>query len=323
MNDLGDLLRRTCSVFYENHTEFQIRCKSCGDSRDSSHAHLYISKKEPYAWHCKICDIAGSAMTVKFLRDNKIYDLDGIEFANNNEKKFMRGLKIKKLRLTNGQPLTTIPRYGYGMRKLQYLNDRIGVQFTEDDVPRLRIITNFKEFLKFNKIDKLSYHEQDVDDIHRNYLGFLSADGSFITFRDVSGKYQRYIDYQIFPNAVSDRTYRIATEVDLLNPSISVVMAEGIISLLGAIHHCEKPKTGNVIYSACQGKGFGGIINNIVKLGFLKQDVTIYSDNDVKERFFQKLKAKYPSFKFNIAYNKIEDDFGHTKDKIKTRIMVL
>jgi hypothetical protein len=324
VNDIYDALHERVSVLYPvaSRNEYATRCCYCGDSRDPSHAHLYINAKAPHPWHCKICDARGGAVGVVLLRDLGVYDLDSIEFASKNEKKYQTEFRAHKAKLRKGQAMTNVPPDCVIQDKLDYLSGRIGVELLESDVVRYRIITNFKEFISFNKLKKLNLNDQDINYLQDNYVGFLSADGSMIVFRDTTDKYQRYFDYEIYKSG--DRTYRVETEIDLLQPRTKLVLAEGIISLLGAKYHCDKPSSGNVVYAACQGKGFGRAIQSLLRLGFFRQDVHIYADSDVSEKFFQKMKRWSPvGVNMNVMYNTIEDDFGHPADKIKIKRMIL
>ena len=137
--------------------EIVVRCRACGDSSNSRHAHLYISvpqsADEVALYQCKKCSNHGIVDDI-FLRQYGCEDsriLIDIVSHNNELKKnpkysILRSMSIYPLRNTfiSNQPWNTM--------KLSYINSRIGSNFAFEDLSKLKIFLNLYDVLNQNRL---------------------------------------------------------------------------------------------------------------------------------------------------------------------------
>ena len=212
-----------------------------------------------------------------------------------------------------------------------YINNRLGLNITEKEArTKYKIILNFKEFILHNDIENFSVDVKMLPLLQRYCIGFLSYDQSHIIFRSINiGRtHFRYHMYNIFGDYDdAKRFYTISSKIDILKPKLNVVITEGTFDIIGVYNHFYKDKNlDNYLFMSVNGKGFNLIFLHLARLGFLDMDINIYSDGDVKRRFFENMKKysdvlKHMNIKLN--YNKIGKDYGVSKAEIELKYSYL
>jgi hypothetical protein len=337
MNELAskirDYFKSNLKICYETvrKDEIYIRCTYCGDSQSNPHgAHLYIGLKEPYQFHCKKCETSGM-VDFNFLKDNDVFDLDLIKEIVNFNKNYKRNNPLKTLNVKYKSLKYKVPALSgttSELDKLKYINKRLKLNLTLKDIPKFKIILNLKKFFEYNKIDtssKPAYEKKLLVTLHKYYIGFLSADNTFINFRR-QNKDENLMRYRIYPIKNienSNRFYIKPVNIDLMDQSHQVVITEGIFDLLSVyhnyIHEYDPLKT---IFVAANGKGFYRVIKYLHRIGLINLDIHIYSDKDVNIKFYKKIKSTdllLRKSKIKIFYNNkpAEKDFGVPLKKIE------
>ena len=312
-------------------TEINIRCPFCGDSqKDPFKGHLYIQNGSPYKYFCQRCQSSG-VVNKKFL---EILECEDFKVINNIQREY-EDYK-KKVKIKYGNDLNFIynkkiifPKYSYTDKiKNDYLEERLGIKITDEDINDYKIVYNLKDFLLKNNLKILDknknnyYYNQNIEKITNNCVGFLSNDKSTIIFRslDKDKTGYRYSNFTIFPEVESKKTYTIRNQIDLTNRVFDVIITEGVFDIIGVYNHIyNKQSTNNMLFIANAGKSFIVTSNLLKKMAILNSNIIIYSDGDVSIEEYRKiiLREKYFSMNgMNIFYNKKGKDFGVKKEEI-------
>lgn len=310
-----------------NKKEISVRCPVCGDSyKNARSSHLYIkldvSEGEPHTYYCQRCRAKGVVNT-DFLKQLKLYDTDlstklayNLKIASKNNKNKIKYLKKAKLEI----PECTVDKLS--LVKLKYINDRIGTNLELSDLKRFKIFLHLYDLLDLNKITYLTCRDGLGDILDKNFIGFVSYDNNYAIMRNLSKKMlpdTRYYNYNIMNNYDNTkRFYIIPTKIDVLQPEVNVVIAEGIFDILGIYHNIEKNHENTLFIAVC-GVGYNLVIHEIAKMGFLNMNIKFYSDSDQNINMYKKIKREF-SFLSNqrleVIYNKKAKDFGVTPDLI-------
>ena len=276
--------------------EIQCRClnPSCEDFYDyRSKGHLYISipdNVEPSKYNCFKCGYAG-IVTHNVLLEWNIFDQSIAEevykynlsvSSNKSNDKYFRRTTYKVFNtITRNDELSQI--------KLNYINDRLGTSLTFDEVRRLKIILNLSDTIKENNISKLTRNESIVDQLDKNFLGFLSIDNAFINMRRLCDKGlvyksidKRYINYKLYDKFdTSERFYVIPTIIqDIYAPKrIKINIAEGPFDILSVYLNMRNKEEG--IYIAGTGCNYFHIAMYCLEVfGIINAELHFYSDTD-------------------------------------------
>ena len=338
MNEFEDKLVTTIrkklhpSYLNSNKSELIIRCPYCMDSqKNPKSAHLYIKLKEPYPYYCQLCNASDSNISNEFFKDIKIYDEDLYLSLYKFQMKFKQELKYKLSSNLSAKKLILPKLSGIESEliKLNYINNRLGIDLSLEDCNKFKIIVNFKEFFLQNKLNIITDTEETISNLNKYCVGFLSTDSNYIIFRNISSEKLnfRYRNYSILDNENAVKFYIFNDSgINILNPSVNLVLTEGIFDILGVYHHFYKPINENTIFAAVNGKGYYHIILYLARLGFLNINLEIYSDADVPLKFYQTLKKYNEIIKYSkikIHYNTLKKDFGVTKDEIKLKSSII
>lgn len=274
-------------------TFINCRCFNCPDSSNPKSKHFYIaipqSHDEPSWYYCHKCHCSG-VITHKTLIEWGIYDENiAIDITDHNKKCSTKTKNSKyydrtTYRLFNSATSDDdISRY-----KLNYINNRIGYNFSYEELRKLKIVLNLGDIIKENHINNLTRDINIVNQLDENFLGFISIDNAFLNMRRLcdDGKvYQsidkRYINYKIFDKFdTTERFYTIPTEINLNTPErIKIHIAEGpfdILSIYKNIRHEEKG-----IYTSVAGSNYAGLslyFLQMFKLPYV--EFHFYPDND-------------------------------------------
>lgn len=342
-----ELFKFPYANWQSNNTVVSIRCPFCGDSvkhYNSTHFGVHVPRDgEDIPWyHCFLCGASG-VVKGNELRDWGCTDSSLVNETNIFVKKNLKLTKnIKKFGYTKHEldiyP-TKFPKDPNTIGKLKYLNDRLGIKLSFRDVAKLKIALNLDEVIPDNV--KPSRSDKDLTMLADHYLGFVSFDNGYITFRRVTDndKLKRYLIYNVFDKIDNTRKfYVIPTQVDTLK-EVTINIAEGPMDILGVYFNVlSKEERENNIFIAVNGADYRSVILYFMRLGYIDAKYVIYSDNEegrhAKDtKFFAKLKREVGNHRFmhplKVVYNvhgKVKGnktDFGVPKDQIQTEYTYL
>lgn len=315
--------------------QIMIRCPFCGDSvkhADSKHFSIKVDVEpgEPMLYKCFRADYLCGA---KGILDTKTLQLLGcmdmhtlLDLAEHNARisKTIDRFHPKRMRSYVISNVNT----EQNREKAEYINRRLGVEFTPADLKAFKIQLSLWDFLRINGIQKLAFSENKCDKIDACTVGFISAYSDYIIFRDITGGEMktRYTMYRTSGKADENdrKLYVIPTEIDLMDSrSANLNLAEGPFSILGAYLHSDigKDRRNNIFAANC-GTGYRNTIEHLTKqYGFLKVRIHIWSDSEVPlktyHKLYQILKDRLDIRTFQVHYNKLAEDFGHAARDIK------
>lgn len=301
-------------------SEVYVRCPFCGDSKkDSSSAHLYISMKPPFLYHCKKCDSRG-ALNPELLRDLQVFNND-ISLHILEANKMLQNKKIDFINIKKKKIEIPEEPDSFTEAKAKYFNNRFKKEFSNEYlVKKFRAVLNNTEFFKKNYIYVSQYDRFDFN----NSIGFVSSDNSCAIFRDTTGQQEkRYYNLILDKsNPYASKIYNIAAGIDVLSEEMNLVVAEGIFDIIGVYEHFYKGKVdeSKYIFAAVCGKDYNAVINKYIRMGFLNLKVTVFSDADINIEYYKNMFSKNKFIKGNqieIFYNTIGKDYGVPFEQIK------
>lgn len=318
------------------------RCFYCpdGKSRDSRHFYIHIpeSNDDPSWYYCHKCHNSG-IVTNKTLLSWGIYDNNiGQELIYHNKKcarstknsRYYNYTSLNIRNIINDSELSRI--------KLDYINNRIGQNFTLQDLSDLKICLNLLDLLNGNNIQTFTRDPRIVEQLNANFLGFLSIDNMFVNMRRLCDEGlvlnnidKRYVNYKIMDKFdTSNRFYTVPTSIDLNYPErLKIHIAEGPFDILSIYTNLRNRERG--IYTSIAGSNYLGIIFyfiNTFKIPFF--ELHIYPDNDKsgsneimnKIAGYVKPLINSPIYIHRNIYPN-EKDFGVSPDKIKESVILL
>lgn len=266
--------------------EINCRCMYC----DDQHTHMYIkipqNPNEPSLYNCFRCPARG-VVTPNTLNEWNCYnDEMAVSLINHNKNiKYVPTSGERDVRNINWSYISNIDSI---MPKLLYINQRVGINFSMNDLIQQKVVFNLKDLLVSNNITEYTRSPEDIEILNQYFVGFLSLDNSFINFRRIVPEGvvpqkldKRYINYNIFSKY--DNTERFFTEptmIDCNSPErIKLHVAEGPIDCLSIYNNLRDREKG--IYTAIAGNNYQGIVRHFVlSLGLHNLEVHIYPDND-------------------------------------------
>lgn len=327
----------TFDGFILDHVDYNgtmvARCPFCGDSKDTSHGHLYIlglnadSEYDPN-YYCQKCRTQGFIDNF-FLDLMNLYDSDLELLArkhkiNKSKNKSKTGLKENNKIISKLMPPLN---NSYTVEKIKMFEDRMGIKLTTQKILDYRMVFNLKDYLDYNNVRGITRHKMMIDVLDKQYLGFLSINSEFINMRNLGeiNKYNlRYENYNVY--GIQDNTkrfYIISNKIDVTR-DVTINIAEGVYDIIGIREHIFNCEDDNVIYAACLGVGYNNLIKYFTKKGILFGNYNIYSDSGIPISEYREMKRELKSTvfgEFNVYYNTNPNmkDYGTTKDNIKLK----
>lgn len=217
--------------------------------------------------------------------------------------------------------------------KLLYVQNRLGIDIEKyginDFLNDYKIVLNLSDFLQTNKIDlknRFKYDKQKemLNMINEKFIGFMSIDKNFITFRNVVDNEPRYNNFRLIVDDEDSnkKIYMIKNEINLMNPIYDIYITEGVFDIIGLQNYLNKTKKlkNNEIFLACNGKSHLLAFNSLLSMGITNCNINIFSDKDVNLNFYKHMKKESPLLKFNgatIYYNELGKDYGVKPSEIK------
>ena len=351
---LDELLLTQSAKRTSNPDQIHIRCRmpDCGDSPNINSAHMYVgvSRKDPskLGYECKKCSAAGY-VNEDFLR---LYDIDSSRFIDYFKSVGRSGLR-KSYDINKNRKLdVVIPRSikATDKFKVDYISKRIGREITVDDIDTMKIVLNLRQFLEFNKIDIMSMVtvpnvenvdiveiekmksnlNSTIDELSKNFFGFLSANNNRITMRNMGSlsMTEKYHVFTIDPTIQDPFIYYPKMNIDICTQTPEIVMAEGVFDILNIREHFYDGGVGheNIFFAAVGGAGsYRRCLKSILKMtGFIDGRVTIYSDSDITVDQYRRMFSEFSEYiRFTLVYNTSSKDFGDKSDEWNTRSMKL
>jgi hypothetical protein len=325
------------SYLTTDRTEIRVRCPYCGDSHThSGSAHMYVSLKPPFFYHCFKCE-AGGVVNAEFLRDIGVYDSSlslQVEDAAKEGRPDRRSQPIQRKRrsfdLTPDSPEAVSTR-------LAYLNGRLGTDLTaEEAMAYYSCVLDPKAFISKNRLDPKAFFD------FGNSIGFLSADRGYAIFRDTSGKQgKRYTNLRLADeDDEASKIFSVALDPEggiTTDPSAHLVVAEGIFDIMGICEglYRKSPSDGGYrfkegfVFAACCGKGYPAVIKRCFRsLGMIGAPIDIYSDGDVQPDFYRQMLSDdrcIAESEVTLHYNGFagEKDFGVPFSKISEKQLII
>lgn len=312
-----------------SHKQYAIRCPLCGDSRKnarSTHFYIMIDVNEdvPVLYNCFKCN-AGGFINSTVLRSLDIHDLaiNGalIKYNKQMTKKF------KDYRINGGSLNLKIPSINNvnegNLIKKKYLEERLGREFSFEEIEALKIVFSLGDLLLQNDIKNITCKKDKAIDLDKNYLGFLSVNDEKLIMRQVlPSKYLRYENYTIDKNVMDTKKfYVIPTKVDIMNPeTIEINIAEGALDILGVYYNVHNGGHKNAIYAGATGSSFRTVIDYFLRLGIVGNvRLNLYSDSEIPVDAYSYVYNTYGIWidEINIFYNELSKDTGVPADQIR------
>ena len=323
--------------------EIVTRCPYCGDSKNQRSAHFYISvptsHEELSFYDCKRASCGTSGIL-----DDKVLRKLGCNNSNllvqlqTHNSKILKLPKYKRLKSINIYPLKNVylRQDNYNNDKLNYINNRLGSNYTFKDLMDLKIVFNLYDLINMNKLE-LTRHKMVTDNLDRYFIGFISYDNSFCgmrKYKDVElhkSVNKRYINYNLVNKIDNSKNYYIIpTQIDVFNPTpIKIHIAEGQFDILSIYHNLNNDNNFQNIYIASGGKGYIQALEFILtEFGIVNYELHFYPDMDIDDMFFSdriisviKILPSDIYIHRNI-YNG-EKDFGVPSNRIKENVKVI
>lgn len=322
-----------------NDSEYRTRCPFCGDSQKNFNTgHLYIrinvEDNFPIVYNCFKCNESGIVGS-EFLN---IMDINDVNLKSSLLSMNKNTDKISAHKFLNGDKLIIFDYERPEIKRCDktiYIEERLGVKLSDDELSKMKVITSLKEFLLLNKIDKLGCDVNIANKIEDHYVGFLTFGGSHILFRDITGKENyRWIKYPITKESKQCRAfYSVESIVDIYTKEKIVInLSEGVMDILSAYVNLGY-NDNNVMNIAVCGKHYVGVLMKLVNMGFVGENIelNIFADNDedfnnknnkpTDIKYFKNIlkKVRYLYGSVNIYYNTIAKDIGVNKNEIKLK----
>lgn len=268
--------------------EVACDCEYCPDKGQ----HMYISipsrNDEPSLFVCFHCHTCGM-VTHRRLMEWGIHDLDwnvAIEEHNRNVAANPINHLFQEFMIFNVNN-NFIRDEDISYMKLNYINNRLGINFTFQDLLDNKIVLNLNDLLKSNYIKSYTRNINVINELNKNFLGFLSYDNGFVNLKKINDSSfidDRYVNYNIFNKQDNTMKYFvIPTEIDLYNPNpIKVHLAEGPFDILSVKYNLRRDDN-NCIYASVNGNSYKTIVRHIlIYMKFINIELHIYQDNDTK-----------------------------------------
>ena len=320
-------------------SELVCRCRYCPDSSDPTHGHMYIkipqSKNDIPMFHCFKCQTSG-IIDSRTLLEWGIYDpIMGVQL-DKIIKSASKNQSLSGYNRTWYNFVNHIENYNLAQYKLDYINNRLGTNLTFHDCLSQKIILNLRDTLIYNKIEQFTRHQNIIDQLNDNFVGFLSLDNNFVNLRRICNEGivyhtidKRYINYNIHDKKDNtEKMYLMPSTIDLTNPNkVNIHLAEGPFDILSIRYNLRQNETNNAIFAAITGSGYKGLVMHLIstfKLFYF--NIHIYPDNDNlgNSAMVNEIRELIKPYGANLYEHRNiypgEKDFGVSKNRIIEKI---
>ena len=320
-NTLKDRLVPASSGWYKT------RCPLCGDShKDPNKKRFYIQfnfdNDEPIGYNCFNCNASGyvTATIMRAFNKSDLHINAGLINLNKEvikkEKKFIKLLNKLDYKI----PLYSNNDEG-AYKKKRYVENRLGVSLSYEDIQALKGILNISRFLLDNNIEEITCDTNVAVAIERQYTGFLTSMNDCIVFRNIKDdRTYKHIKYNLQPKIPSYKFYTIPNRIDIItDETITINMAEGIYDILGVFFNVRNQEATNNIYASVASSNYTSVLEYYIRKGIVGDViVNIYSDGDKSPTKYLRLYERVKPLirEFNVYYNSLSKDFGVPKHMI-------
>lgn len=325
-SELLDILQRSQYCQPVGEVRVKTRCVLCGDShKDPNKKRLYIicdpnDPSESVKYICFNCGEYGELtpdMLSMIVGDD--YDLIQLlkrinKYAHNDS----GTLKVNKYR-NNKEINVIIPppkRTQTTIKKIKYLNNRIGYQIPIEDYPRLKLVFSMSEFLEVNKILIQPKYKKLIPIYDRDYIGFLSVKNEYVILRDVTEKNNfRYVKYNLFGMESNAHSfYTIKNTINTLSQeSIKIIAAEGPLDILSIVYNIYGGIIPDCVFMSTNHGAFYNPLLYYFNKGLVGSNIflEIYRDSDsiMNYELLKKQISVYTK-NYKVFRNAIGKDFG-------------
>lgn len=307
-------------------TEIAAPCPICGERRKKLYIGPFDDSDRPIKYNCFKCPAQGYV-------DQYFLDECGISGSiDANILKMNKGSSYKTKSINNSDRIqynlnwSNISMNELSNMKLQYINQRLGIQLTFQDCIENKIVLNLSDLLQSNNINYLTRHPNAIQQLNTYFIGFLSRSNSSLNMRNLIFKKQevldklheslrsKYVNYKIFSDTASDDFYVLPCNIDITR-TVKVYIAEGAFDILGIKYNLIK-SIDNCVYIAGRGKAYENALLWLIKtLAVYNMEVHYFPDKDVPIRDIKLIINKFkPAFgyRFFIHNNtyRNEKDYG-------------
>jgi hypothetical protein len=205
------------------------------------------------------------------------------------------------------------------------------------DMERLKIVLNLKDLLSSNDIQTYTRDKNVIDQLDKNFLGFISSDNAFLNLRRVCDEGvlykkidKRYINYAVIDKKdTNQRFYTVPTQINLnTTERIKIHIAEGPFDILSVYLNLRNREPG--IYTCVAGNNYISVILYfLIELKIPYTELHFYPDNDrygTLDRInyiVSKVPDKSLPVYLHINRKENEKDFGVPLSRIKESITKL
>lgn len=308
------------AISASNNSEVVIRCRFCGDSRNLSSRHLYITvgdEDKPPMYHCFKCNESG-ILTRKVLEELLQYDSDPSttqmlfeldKISSNFKQRYHKSEEFTKRNIV--RTIYHDPS-AKDIEKVSYINSRLGLNLSYEELINNKIITDINYTLTNMGIVR-KYMPSE------NSIGFLSIDNTAVMCREMYSD-RRYLGIRIIPNGVNYYCLKAICNRMSLEP-IHIRIAEGPFDILSIFYNVCGGNTNQNIYLAANGKNFQNVIRYTLSIfSIANAIIDIYPDNDVDNNFYRDIASKLAQINVPVYVHRNgyrdEKDFGVSRDKI-------
>lgn len=317
--------------------EITKRCHICGDSRDRTARHMYIglNKQGVLVYNCFKCGASG-LVDGAFFRSLNCFNVDMIQICNENNKKSVsyQEQSTKRKFIKNRTPILSYRDAPETAKKVEYISNRLGYNFSLQDLARFKIILNLYDYINANTVGTLTRNKDMCDLIDKFFIGFLSLDNAYINMRRLVPENklpkfidERYINYNIYGfQDNSRRYYVIPTQINTCQ-KVKIHIAEGVFDILGVYLNTDSDKA-NSIFAAIGGKSYMSLTKFfMLEYGFMNFELHIYVDNDVDNFEIQKIANLVKPIGVEIFMHRNlfqgEKDYGVRRENIIDKVVKL
>jgi len=313
----------------------KTKCILCGDSKkDQNKKRLYIKcdpldVSEPVMYICFNCGESG-LLTVDMLAEIFGGELNSEEVAllkriNKNAMRDSGNQKVNKYK-NNREISVEIPpprKTEDTIRKIRYMNNRIGYTVPLEDYGKLKLIFNVSEFLYVNKLIPLKKYQDFIRDYDKDYIGWLSVKNEYIILRDITNHHEkRYIKFNIFGMESNAHSfYTIQNQINTITQDpIRIVTAEGPFDIMSIVYNIYGGIIPNCIFMSTNHGAFYNPLLYYMNKGIVGSNVyiDIYQDSDsIMDYQLLRNQMKIYTKNFSLYGNAIGKDFGVPKNEFE------
>lgn len=328
------------ATFASGGDEIVCGCMYCEMGPKGHHFYISIPKNDEVSqFHCKLCG-AGGYVTHRRLTEWGIYDINigvAITKYNNRVLKLSKNHKYVTSETTYNMKPEPIIEDDFTKKKIAYINNRLGLNLTNQELINNKIILNLRNLLDYNNIHEYTRAPGVIQQLNDYFVGFLSADNAYVNLRTLVKNAnidkvlihtiaKRYVNYNIFGKMDNTRKFYISpVNIDITKPNpVEIHIAEGGFDILSIKYNLRKEFT-NSIYASINGSGYINLCKYCIKdLGLINCIFHIYPDKDISDEKMFYLADILAPFSIPIYIHRNimpgEKDFGVPLDRINEYI---